>query len=100
MEETENGGGKVQFDAKIFKEEGCYGIGMCLRGRHGKYIQARTTWFQGLPQPHEAEARGLEEAIKWLGSLGLCNMYIELDCKQVVDNIDRRLSTNFIFVLF
>jgi hypothetical protein len=72
----------------------CYGIGMCLRGRHGKYIKSRTTWFQGLPQPHETEERGLKEAIKWIGSLGLSN---ELDCKQVVDDIVRRLNTNSMF---
>ena len=64
----------------IFKEEGCYGIGMCLIGRHAKYIKARTTWFQGFPQPYEAEARGLKEAINWLGSLDLS---IEPDGKQV-----------------
>jgi len=44
----------------IFKEEGCYGIGMDFSGRHDEYLKARTTWFQGLPQPHEAEAKRIK----------------------------------------
>jgi len=51
-----------------------------------------TTWFQGLPRPHEAEALWLKEAIKWLDSLGLSNLIV-----QVVDNITRRLNTNSLF---
>jgi len=54
---------------------------MCLRGRRGEYIKARTTWFQESPQSHGAETRGLKEAINWLGSFNLFNVSIELDCK-------------------
>jgi hypothetical protein len=86
----------VQYCHINFQEEGCYAIVMCLRGRHGEYIKARTTWFQGLPQPHEVEAMRLKEAIKWLGSFGMSNMSI-LDCKQVVDDIVRKLNTNSMF---
>jgi len=53
----------------IFNEKGYYGIRMCLRGRHEEYMRARPTRFQGLPQPHEAETRGLKEVIKWFGSI-------------------------------
>jgi hypothetical protein len=68
---------------------------MCLRGRHGEYINSRTTWFQRFPQPKEADARGLKEAINWLGILDLSNASIELDFKQVVHDIAGRLNTNF-----
>jgi len=47
-----------------FKEQGCYGICMYIGGRLGEFIKAKTTWFFGLPKPHEAKARGLKEAIK------------------------------------
>ena len=62
-----------------------------------EFIKAKTTWLLGVPQPHEAEARGLKEAIKWLASMGLSRVSIELDCKQVVEGIDRRLNTNSMF---
>ncbi|PNX97978.1 60S ribosomal protein l23 [Trifolium pratense] len=54
---------KCKIDAAIFKDYGCYGVGICLRGDNGEFIAAKTTWFYGLPQPQEAEACGLREAI-------------------------------------
>lgn len=63
----------------------------------GEFIKAKTTRFFGLPQPHESNARGLKEVIKWLGSIGLSKVSIELDYKQVVDSITRRLDTNSMF---
>jgi len=41
---------------------------------------------------HIAEAEGLKEAIKWLDNIGLSKVSIELDCKQVVDDITKRLN--------
>jgi ribonuclease HI len=88
---------KCNVDAAIFKEQGCYGVGMCLREDRGEFIRAKTSWYKGLPQPKEAEARGLKEAIKWLGTLRFPSVSIELDCKQVVDGISSNLSTNSMF---
>jgi hypothetical protein len=45
---------KCNVDAAIFKEQGCYGVGMCLRDVNGKFIVAKTAWFYGIPQPQEA----------------------------------------------
>ena len=84
-------------DTTIFREQRCYGIGICIRGSLWKFIKAKTTLFFVLPQPHKAEARGLKEAIKLLDSMGLSKVSIELDCKQVVDNITRRLNINSMF---
>jgi hypothetical protein len=85
---------KCNVDAAIFKDQGCYGVGMCLRDENGHFIAAKTAWFHGLAQPQEAEARGLKEAIIWLGNRGLTNVSIELDCKQVVDGISNNIGTN------
>jgi ribonuclease HI len=65
---------------------------MCIRGRLAEFIKAKMAWFLGVPQPHEAEARGLKEAVKWLGSMGQSQVSIELDCKQVVNDIARGLN--------
>jgi len=89
---------KCNVDATIFQVQGCYGIGMCLRGEQGQYIAAKTAWYKGLPQPHEAEAHGLKEAINWLGTMmRLSSVSIELDCKQVVDGISSTIETNSTF---
>lgn len=57
---------------------------MCLQGDQGEYIAAKTAWYKGFPQPHEAEAHGLNEATNWLGTMILPLVSIELDCKQVM----------------
>jgi len=35
--------------------------------------------------------------LKWLGSLSLSKVSIELDCKQVVDDMTKKLNINFMF---
>jgi hypothetical protein len=40
---------KCNVDAAIFKDQRCYGVGMCLRGGNGEFIAAKTAWFQGIP---------------------------------------------------
>jgi len=91
------GGVKCNVDVTIFKDQGCYGIGIFLRGDRGEFMGAKTAWYRGLPQPNEAEARGLKEVIKWLGTLRYTSVSIELDCKQVVDGISSNLNTNSTF---
>jgi len=66
-----------------------------LRGENDEYISAKTTWFQGSPQPHEVEVCGLIEAIIWLGNRGLTMVSIELDYKQVVDDISNKIDSNY-----
>jgi ribonuclease HI len=67
---------------------------MYLRDENGHFIAVKTILFHGLAQPQEAEARGLKEAIIWLGYRGLVEMSIELDCKQIVDGISNNIGTN------
>jgi len=89
---------KCNIDATIFKEQGClWNMHVHKRKPRRVHKGKKTTWFLGLPQPHEAEASGLKEAIKWFASIGRSKMFIELDCKQVVDDINRRLNTNSLF---
>jgi hypothetical protein len=67
---------------------------MCLRDVNGKFIVAKTAWFYGIPQPQEAEARGLKEVIIWLGTQSLEAVCVELDCKLVVDVISNNFRTS------
>ncbi|GAU45278.1 hypothetical protein TSUD_100000 [Trifolium subterraneum] len=78
---------KCNVDAAIFKEQNCFGAGMCLRDDKGNFIRAQTTWNYGNLLPYDAEAWGLKAAISWLRNLGYVNVVIELDCKLVVDGI-------------
>lgn len=68
---------------------------MHLRGENDEYIAAKTTWFLGIPQPREVEVCCLTEAIIWLGNQGLTMISIELDYKQVVDDIFNKIGSNY-----
>jgi len=85
--------GKSNVDATLFKDNHCFGVGMCIRDYRSHFVKAETTWFNGVPTPMEAEAWGLKEAILWLGEMGMSNVSIELDCKLVSEGILDR-STN------
>lgn len=78
---------KCNVDAAIFKEKGIFGLGLCVRNDKGEFVKAKSMWFYGVPTPHEAEAKGLLEALKWMASLNLYKVTFELDCKSVVDGI-------------
>jgi ribonuclease HI len=67
---------------------------MYLRDKNGHFISVKTGWFHCLAQSEKAEARGLEEAISWLDNRGLTEVSIELDYKQVIDNIFNHNGTN------
>lgn len=48
----------MNIDAAIFQQLTKFGIGCCIRDDHGTFISAKTTHFEGLPEPREAEANG------------------------------------------
>jgi len=66
---------------------------MHLRGDRGEFIRAKTTWFKGLPHSNEAEARGLKEAINWLGNSRFSSVSIKLNSKWLTTS----LATNSMF---
>jgi ribonuclease HI len=67
---------------------------MCLRDKNDHFISVKIGWFHCLAQSEKAEARGLKEAISWLENRGLTEVSIELDYKQVIDNIFNHNGTN------
>jgi len=76
---------KCNIDAALLRDQGCFGVGMCLRNSRGYFIKALTKWNESVPP--RSQALGIRDAISWLGQLGLSKVHIELDCKLVVDSI-------------
>ena len=84
---------KCNVDPAMFEEQRCFGIGMCIWNSRGHFIKAATCWHEGSSLPQEVEAIGLRDAISWLGRLDLSKVFIELDCKLVIDSIvDRKTN--------
>lgn len=73
-------------DASLF-DDGRFGIGLCICNEDGKFVKAKTVCFTCNPDPQEAEALSLLEAVTWLQKLGIQRVTIELDCKVIVDGI-------------
>ncbi|KAJ1436407.1 Ribonuclease H-like superfamily [Sesbania bispinosa] len=76
---------KCNVDAALFADQNDFGVGLCLRDDKGQYIKSKVLYHHGSPPPREAEALGLLDALSWLGELGMLEVDIELDCKEVVD---------------
>jgi hypothetical protein len=62
---------KCNVDAALFKENHCFGVGMCIRDYRGHFVKANTAWFDGVPTLMEAEAWGIKEAILLTSSMEL-----------------------------
>ncbi|KAK1396329.1 hypothetical protein POM88_006192 [Heracleum sosnowskyi] len=53
------------------------GKGGILRNEYGQFVQGKNMRFQGRVTVLEAEARGVEEGIRWIEELGVHNVEIE-----------------------
>lgn len=87
------GAWKCNVHASIFKKQGCYWVGMCLSERN----ERSSLWWRQLGISNAAEARVLKEAINWLSNLRFPSVSIELDRKQVPDDISSNLNTDSMF---
>lgn len=56
---------KVNVDAALFEENGGTGVASVARDAAENFLKARSSWFEGLRVPREAEALGLKEALSW-----------------------------------
>ncbi|KHN18523.1 hypothetical protein glysoja_006936, partial [Glycine soja] len=64
------------------------GVGICLRADQGNFTKAITMLFLGLPEPREAEAMTLLQALHWISDMNISSINFELNCKNVVDGIN------------
>jgi hypothetical protein len=83
----------VLIDRSESNNASAFSLGMCIWNSRRHFLKAVTCWHEGSSPPQEAEAIGLRDAIFWLGRLGLSKVFIELDCKLVIDSIvDRKTN--------
>jgi hypothetical protein len=54
---------KVNWDASINKQVGCYGMGIIVRDSAGAFLGAKCLHLKGLVEPHVAEIRAALEAV-------------------------------------
>jgi ribonuclease HI len=80
---------KCNLDAAIFVHEQCIGMGACLRDDKGNFILAMTTHENVVMTAQEAEAWSLYQGIQWVANLGYNKVIFELDCKIVVDDVNK-----------
>ncbi|XP_045831364.1 uncharacterized protein LOC123922710 [Trifolium pratense] len=80
---------KCNLDAAIFAHEQRIGMGACLRDDKGSFILAMTAHEDVVMTAQEAEAWSLYQGIQWVASLGYNKVVFELDCKIVVDDVNK-----------
>ncbi|XVF48964.1 hypothetical protein PTKIN_Ptkin03bG0230400 [Pterospermum kingtungense] len=60
---------------------------MVLRDSDGAFLACQTQLVARLPRSREGEAMGLAEALSWLYELGLQNVVVEVNAKEVADAV-------------
>lgn len=74
-------------DASVFRGETSFSLGLVLRDEQGHFVQGKNMRFSGEIAVMEAEARGVQEAIKWVEDRSWVNVIIECDSELVVKAI-------------
>ncbi|CAN1810344.1 Putative ribonuclease H protein At1g65750 [Linum perenne] len=82
---------KCNLDAALFHDAGRFGMGMCIRDRHGAVVAYKMESRLGCPIPKECEASALIEAIRWVRSMGLSNVEFETDAEVLVNRLSKRV---------
>jgi ribonuclease HI len=73
---------------------------MCLIDDRGIFIRVQTMWRKGSPLTHYAEPWGLKETLHWIRNLSYTNVFIELDCKLVVDRVAHKSNSQSLWCSF
>ncbi|PNX55642.1 hypothetical protein L195_g041185 [Trifolium pratense] len=60
----------------------------CIRDEKDKFIAAMTANKEGAMTTSEAKAWNLNQGIHWMVSLGYNKVYLEMDCKMVVNDVN------------
>lgn len=75
---------KLNVDASLIAGELSYSVGMILRNEFRQFVQGKIMRFQGRVTVLEAEARGVEEGIRWIEELGMHDVEIESNSETSV----------------
>ncbi|XP_059436227.1 uncharacterized protein LOC132169166 [Corylus avellana] len=87
------GSHKINWDVAIDKLHERMGIGVVIRGENGQVIAAMSKTTLGLLEPTMGEALAAYHAVCLGRNLGMQNIYLEGDAKQVVEAINSQTST-------
>lgn len=83
---------KLNVDASLYMGEESFTLGMVVRNEKGQYINGKNLKLLGSVSVMEAEARGVQEALKWIEELGLQNVILECDSELVVSAIHKEVA--------
>ncbi|XP_074345282.1 uncharacterized protein LOC141684272 [Apium graveolens] len=75
---------KLNVDASLFVGENSFSVGMLIRNEVGGFVRGKSMKIQGEVLVLEAEARGIQEALRWVDELGLQGVVIESDSELAV----------------
>jgi hypothetical protein len=84
---------KANWDVSINKDQGNVGVGVIIRDEKGGIVAAMSGTRQGLLEPTTGEAFGALQAAHFIMELGLHNIILEGDTKQIVDARNSNTST-------
>jgi ribonuclease HI len=84
---------KANWDVAINKDQGRVGIGVIIRDEKGWVVTAMCRTRQGLLEPTTGEAFGAFQAAQFIMEMGLHNIILKGDAKQIVDAINSYTST-------
>jgi ribonuclease HI len=79
---------KLNWDAAVCEAQGTVGMGAVVRNDEGSVMAARCMVGRGFLDPCAAEAWAGTKAIRWGLELGLTNIQVEGDAKNVVEAIN------------
>ena len=78
---------KLNFDAAVFIDLECLGMGVIICNEKGEVIGAKSTKGPRVMDSFEAEALACRDAIEFAVDIGLSEIVIEGDCVQVINAI-------------
>ena len=78
---------KLNFDAAIFADLGCSGVGVIIRNEKGEVMGTMTAKGPGVTDSMEVEALACRRALEFAVDIGITELVIEGDCAQVISTI-------------
>lgn len=86
---------KINFDAEIFQDIKCSGLGSVIKDEHGTFLRARSRRMDIMLQTKEAQAMSLKEAHAWTKEMGFQRCIFEIDSMLLVKACKREHGRSF-----
>lgn len=78
---------KINSDAALFAQSGCFSMAWVARDSLGNLIEARARCLLGKPDPEVAEILGIKEVLSWIKMERVQNVVVESDCWVAIQAI-------------